>query len=194
MATRADVPTIATTLSAAFVDDPVKQHLTGLAHVPPQRSVAFFDAFTRMQLRHDHVYVAGDGRVPGAALWSPPGHWKVSAGQIVRWSPRFLKMYGRRFLPNLKVLLGPRGLHPTEPHYYLEFVGVHPQHQGKGLGRALIEPVVELADREGVGMYLENSKEKNLAFYGRHGFQVRAHTHLPGRNGPPAWLMWRDPK
>jgi len=191
-ATRADIPSIARTLAAAFVDDPVKQHLTGLPHVPPERSLAFFDAFTHIQLAHEHVYVTEGGEA--AALWSPPGEWKVPVRQIVRWSPRFVKMYGRRFLPNLKVLLALEGLHPTEPHYYLEFVGVHPDHQRKGFGIALLEPMVERADREGVGMYLENSKEKNLAFYGRHGFQVRAETHLPGRNGPPAWLMWRDPK
>jgi len=191
-ATRADIPAIAHTLAAAFADDPIKRHLTGLAHVPPERSLAFFDAFTRIQLPHEHVYVTSGGEA--AALWSPPGEWKVPVSALARWSPRFLKMYGRRFLPNLKVLLALEKLHPTEPHYYLEFVGVHPQHQGKGFGMSLLQPMVERADREGVGLYLENSKEKNLAFYSRHGFQVRTHTHLPGRDGPPAWLMWRDPK
>ena len=160
-ATRADIPSIARTLAAAFVDDPVKQHLTGLPHVPPERSLAFFDAFTHIQLAHEHVYVTEGGEA--AALWSPPGEWKVPVRQIVRWSPRFVKMYGRRFLPNLKVLLALEGLHPTEPHYYLEFVGVHPDHQRKGFGIALLEPMVERADREGVGMYLESSKESNIA-------------------------------
>ena len=41
-------------------------------------------------------------------------------------------------------------------------------------------------------MYLENSKETNISFYGRFGFQVRQQmTHR--RNGPSMWLMWRDP-
>jgi GNAT superfamily N-acetyltransferase len=194
-ATRADVPAIAATLAAAFVDDPVKQHLTGLAHVPPERSIPFFDAFTRIQLPHGHVYVAEvDGEIRGAALWSPPGHWKVPMRTILRWGPRFIRMYGRRFLANLNVLLTVEKHHPREPHYYLEFLGVHPAAQGKGLGRDLVEVMVEIGDREGVPLYLENSKEKNLAFYGRHGFQPREPMHLPGRNGPAIWPMWRDPR
>ena len=54
--------------------------------------------------------------------------------------------------------------------------------------------MVSLGDREGVPLYLENSKEKNLAFYGRHGFQPREPMRLPGRNGPHIWPMWRNPK
>ena len=199
LATRADLPALAAVLAEAFVDDPVKRHLTGLADVPPSRSIPFFDAFTRIQLPHEQVYVAEvdtptGAVIQGAAVWSPPGHWKVPARKIVRWAPRFVRMYGRRFLPNLKLLLTVEQHHPHEPHYYLEFLGVHPAAQGSGLGRALIEPMLELADREGVGLYLENSKEKNLAFYGRYGFQPLEELHLPGRNAPTIWLMWRDPR
>ena len=194
-ATRADIPAIAATLAAAFVDDPVKQHLTGLTHVPPERSQAFFDAFTRIQFPHEHVYVAEvDGEIRGAAVWSPPGHWRVPTGAILRWGPRFVRMYGRRFPANLKVLKAVEQHHPRDPHYYLEFLGVDPAAQGQGLGRLLVDEMVSLGDREGVPLYLENSKEKNLAFYGRHGFQPREPMRLPGRNGPHIWPMWRNPK
>ena len=127
LATRADLPAIAATLAEAFVDDPVKQHLTGVSHVPPSRSLPFFDAFTRMQMPKGHVYVAEvDGDVRGAALWSPPGQWRVPTGSILRWGPRFVRMYGRRFPANLNVLKTVEKHHPHEPHYYLEFLGVHP--------------------------------------------------------------------
>ena len=195
LATRADLPAIAATLAEAFVDDPVKQHLTGVSHVPPSRSLPFFDAFTRMQMPKGHVYVAEvDGDVRGAALWSPPGQWRVPTGSILRWGPRFVRMYGRRFPANLNVLKTVEKHHPHEPHYYLEVLGVHPAAQGQGLGRLLVDEMVAIGDREGVPLYLENSKEKNLAFYGRHGFQARTSVHLPGRDGPEVWPMWRDVK
>lgn len=195
LATRADLPAIAATLAEAFVDDPVKRHLTGVAHVPPSRSIPFFDAFTRIQMPKGHVYVAEvDGVVRGAALWSPPGQWRVPTGAILRWGPRFVRMYGRRFPANLNVLKTVEKHHPHEPHYYLEFLGVHPAAQGQGLGKLLVDEMIAVGDREGVPLYLENSKEKNLAFYGRHGFVPRDPMHLPGVDGPPVWPMWRDAK
>ena len=52
--------------------------------------------------------------------------------------------------------------------------------------------MLERCDREGVGAYLESSKERNVAFYGRHGFRVTGETRFP--RGPRLWLMWRDPR
>ena len=48
-------------------------------------------------------------------------------------------------------------------------------------------------DAEGVGAYLESSKDVNVPYYRRFGFEVRQEiTH--GNDGPKQWLMWRDPK
>jgi ribosomal protein S18 acetylase RimI-like enzyme len=186
-----ELPAVTLTLAKAFFDDPIKVHLAGGRDLTTEQIRPFFDAFTRIQMAHGHAYTT-----PGheaAALWAPPGQWKVPLTSVFRYTPRFLKLYGTRFFSNLNVLTDLEKLHPTEPHYYLEFVGTDPAHQGKGFGRALLDPMVERSDREGVGMYLENSKEQNLAFYGRFGFEVRR-TMQHRRNGPTMWLMWRDPR
>ena len=83
--------------------------------------------------------------------------------------------------------------HPKEPHYYLEFLGTDPAHQRKGLGAAVLEPVLAKCDAEGLGAYLESSKDVNVPYYRHFGFEVRQEiTHK--NNGPKQWLMWRDPK
>jgi ribosomal protein S18 acetylase RimI-like enzyme len=84
--------------------------------------------------------------------------------------------------------------HPREPHWYLAVLGTDPAHQGRGFGSAVMEPVLARADEEGLGCYLESSKESNVAFYARHGFRVTQELDLAKGAGPRLWLMWRDPR
>ncbi|PKN39033.1 MAG: hypothetical protein CVU62_02215 [Deltaproteobacteria bacterium HGW-Deltaproteobacteria-2] len=62
--------------------------------------------------------------------------------------------------------------HPKERHYYLQFIVVVSKYHGKSAGMALMMPTLHICDREKCWAYLENSKEDNLAFYGRFGFIV----------------------
>jgi len=71
-------------------------------------------------------------------------------------------------------------------------LGTDPQHQGKGIGSALLAPVLAKCDAEGIPAYLESSKERNIPFYRRHGFEVTTELNL--KNGPSLWPMWRDPR
>ena len=71
-------------------------------------------------------------------------------------------------------------------------LGTEPASQGQGLGSAVLGPVLEQCDADGVGAYLESSKERNIDFYARHGFRVTDELRL--LRGPRMWGMWRDPR
>ena len=83
-------------------------------------------------------------------------------------------------------------VHERRPHWYLAIVGTDPVHQGHGIGSALLAPVLEQCDREGSLAYLESSKEVNIRFYERHGFEVTQEVRIPG--GPVMWPMLRIPR
>ena len=83
--------------------------------------------------------------------------------------------------------------HPDEPHYYLPVVGVDPDWQGRGIGAALMQPVLERCDRERMPAYLEATTPRNRALYERYGFAVTEEFEL-ANVGPPVWRMWRAPK
>jgi len=117
----------------------------------------------------------------------------MTIGELAKGSPGFVAGFGTNLVGALKTLSTIEKKHPKDPpHYYLAFLGTRPDHQGKGLGSALLKPVLDKCDHEGLGAYLESSKESNLAFYARHGFNLTGEIQLP--KGPLMWSMWRDPK
>ena len=106
--------------------------------------------------------------------------------------PQALLLFGREPPRVLRAVAGSGSKHPSEPHYYLRFMGVVPERQGRGIGSALIRPALERCDREGVLAYLEATTARNAALYERHGFDTFEETRLGG-DGPPLWLMLRRP-
>jgi ribosomal protein S18 acetylase RimI-like enzyme len=98
---------------------------------------------------------------------------------------------GVRGLWRANTLLGVlHANHPKEPHYYLHAIGVRSGQQGRGVGSALLRQGTEHCDREGLLAYLENTNERNLPLYERHGFQVLREWRVTG--GPPIWFMARS--
>jgi len=84
-------------------------------------------------------------------------------------------------------------MHPLQPHWYILILGVHPVHQGKGLGGELLKEVLQRADKERVPVYLESANPKNLDFYRTYGFQVIDEI-VPIAGCPPVWGLIRAPE
>ena len=91
----------------------------------------------------------------------------------------------------LGVLAEMSEVHPSEPHWYLEGLGTHPDWQRRGLASAVLDPVLEQCDADRLPAYLETQRETNVPFYRRHGFEVIGTKQLPD-GGPNMWLMWRE--
>jgi len=184
-----DLSLITASLTKAFADDPVFMYLMGGA-INAKRANLAFQMLGRNMLAHGLI-LTNDER-SAAAYWGLPGSWKVPIASIVKTLPISLRAYRWQTFRALGVLGRMEKLHPKEPHYYLEVLGTDPVQQGKGLGADLLNVVLEKADDEGVGAYLESSKDTNVPYYRRFGFEVVGEIHHP--NGPTMWRMWRDPR
>ena len=107
--------------------------------------------------------------------------------------PATVRAAGARQMPRLmRALTLIERNHPRERQYYLPIIGVEPEWQGKGLGTALLGPMLERCDREGMPAYLEASSARSKACYERSGFVASEELVLPG--GPPLGPMWRTPR
>ena len=121
------------------------------------------------------------------------GGGKCRIGRQLRLLPAMAGVFKGHLPRVLKALMALEGRHPREPHYYLAFIGVEPEWQGRGLGGAVLAPVLERCDAEGMPAFLEASTPRNRALYERHRFTVTEEFTL-GRGAPPQWRMWREPR
>jgi GNAT superfamily N-acetyltransferase len=191
-ATTADVADVARALARAFYDDPVMSWFFRDDTRRMRQLERGFALFMRdVYLRHDESYTTHPP--VGGALWAPPGKWHLGLLSQLRLLPRLAATAGRELPRFLRGLAFIESKHPREAHYYLGPLGVEPEWQGKGVGSALLRPMLERCDREGVPAYLEASTPRNRALYLRNGFEVIEEVTLP-RGGPPSWLMWRAPQ
>jgi GNAT superfamily N-acetyltransferase len=187
-----EVPVLARVLARAFMDDPVATWSCPPERLRPSMLERFQELRLRQLLAHEEVWTT-DG-LACAALWAPPGHVRTSPREDIELMRCLLRPRLVWRLPRVsKGLLEVQRHHPSHPpHWYLAVLGTDPSEQGKGLGSAVMAPVLERCDADGVAAYLESSKERNIDFYARHGFRVTAELRLP--RGPSVWPMWRDPQ
>jgi GNAT superfamily N-acetyltransferase len=182
---------LARTLAAAFIEDPVFAWLLPRERTRPERLRRFFT----IELRHlgsarGTVWTC-DG-LHGAAICMPPGAWQLPPRVALAHAPAFARAFGRR-LPIATALQATMDLrHERRPHWYVLAVGVRPEHQGRGLGTALLSPTLARCDRDGLPAYLEASSERSAALYERLGFEHVRELRLAG--SPPLWLMLRPPQ
>jgi GNAT superfamily N-acetyltransferase len=137
------------------------------------------------------VSVADDAA--GAALWLAPGRWPLAPSEQLRVLPTELRVFGRWPRRGIGGLRALDRHHPSEPHWYLDYIGVHPHAQGRGSGSALLAPMLARCDAEGAPAYLNAGSPRSRELYRRHGFEVTAELRLPF-GGPPLWRMWRVPR
>ena len=191
-AVAADVDAMADQLAASFVDDPVAAHFFRDDRRRPAALRRFFGTQMRADyLRFGGCYTTSDHS--GAAIWAPAGkpYLRGLAG-MAALAPVLPFAFGH-LVVTLKILALMEAKHPKEPHWYLATLGTDPSRQGEGIGTSLMEPVLAHCDREGLPAYLESSKERNVPFYSRLGFEVTEAVDLPGA-GPTIWTMWRTPR
>jgi ribosomal protein S18 acetylase RimI-like enzyme len=190
--TAQDIPVLAAMLARAFWDDPVASWAWRPDHLRPKALERFQATRLRQLIGGEELWTTDD--LTSAALWAPPGAGHSTLRETAMMVPCFV--HPRLALRGPLVGYGWDRLeraHPHDPqHYYLAILGTEPDAQGQGLGSAVLRPVLDRCDEDQVCAYLESSKERNVAFYARHGFRVLSEIRFP--RGPIMWRMWRDPR
>lgn len=194
-ARRSDVKALSRVLGRAFIDDPVMVWMMPDAGRRASALPRIFAAMTRHHfLGGQAVEVATRGEDMGAAaLWDPPGRWKTTPREDLAMMPSFLLALRGEAKRGMEVSELMKQHHPEEPHWYLAVIGSDPEVRGAGFGQALMASRLDRCDAEGAPAYLESTKESNVPYYLRYGFEVTGELTVPG-GGPTMWQMWRAPR
>jgi GNAT superfamily N-acetyltransferase len=183
-------------LVSAFLGDPIFNYYFPDRSVRQKVFELFFDDIIRGQISAECAFATADGAdLSAVAVWMPPDPPEPTLTDRQRSERAIEQLHAldRRAID--AVLAGFEGLqahHPREPHWYLMFIGVNPHLQRGGLGRLLLTPTHQRADRAGTKCYLETPFPETRAFYGKLGYRVVREMRAFG-DAPPLWTMLREP-
>jgi len=137
------------------------------------------------------LQISEAGKIVAAATIYPPGAypfpWTYQARLLFYGILDFGRVNVRAFL---KWQHEAGKIHPKEPHYYFQYLGVLPEYQGRGFGTAMMQYFTFLADRAHMPGYLETASGGAVPMYRRIGFETLGEKEIIGVK---AWFMWRKP-
>lgn len=147
-------------------------------------------------LRYGAVYTTPD--VAGVIFTLPPGHTRISQWEYIQNGFLLTSLvmglrdfqqsnFCEEFVGNIH-----EELMKNRPHVYLWGLVVDPAQKAKGIGTALLQPVLAKADEQKMPVYLETHDENNVAYYQKHGFNLIRSDRIPKYN-LPIWCMVREP-
>ena len=185
-----DIDETSAVLALAFADYPWtrwtvddKDHLARIRSL--QRLVMVELAFP-----YGEIWISlQGGSIVSVSVWMKPRP-PVPAGIVASVATQTAVLEGDRHTRSSAAESILASLRPSAPHYYLGAVGTRPDCQGKGHGRAVLQPVIAAADTDGVALYLETSTASNVHFYSQLGFHISGEADPPG-GGPHVWGMSR---
>jgi len=191
-ATADDIALLVPRLAQSFVSQPLTKWVLGTGERAVRKGEQILTLDFQNALLHDLMYTTAD--LNGAALWYPPGV-RQTIWKSISWIVTFTCITGLsgRLISQLSLFRKYEKTFPKVPHYYLSLLAVAPGCQGKGVGSALLEPVLRICDKEKVPAYTATDTELNVRFYEKHGFRVND-TIVTGDARVTVWTLFREPR
>lgn len=179
---------IVDTLSKAFIDNQSVNFVVKQDRKKAQRLHYLMDYSFEVCWNWGEVYVTEDKK--GVVLFVLP-HKKKNIFKAATLDIKLaLKTVGlRRAFKVLSRESMIKKYHPKHPFYYLWFICISPESQGKGIGSTLMEEIVMESEKRNYPIYLETSTLINLPFYEKFQFK----TYHKAEFGYTLHMMKREP-
>lgn len=190
VATAIDQYALVETLAQAFQTDPALSWILPDSDHRARALRGLFRVLAPADMRAGlALRTAGD---EAAALWRAPGQAHSGTLEFLRTVVPLVATFGTTLPRGLKVQESIDAHRPNGRFWYLHYVGVRSEHQGKGHGGRIIRAQTATADAEGMPCWLETATPVNVPLYERLGFVTQVEWDVAG-GGPHFWGMMRPP-
>lgn len=147
------------------------------------KSRYLFEFVIRWGVLYGEVY-ATSPNLEGVAVWLPPGKVHITLCRAIRSGILTLRFkLGRKFMFRMKstndYLLSINKRHAAFPHWYLFYIGVDTQFQGKGHASTLLTAMLARIDSEQMPCYLRTQKKENVPLFEHYGFRIVHESIIP---------------
>ena len=190
---RNDIERASKVLSRAFDNQPLATYFMPDDTQRQRKSFALYAFSLKYGILYGEVF-SPTKKIEGVAIWHHSSHEKHSTFRALRSGIlRILRVFDGEMFKRIRLFIYT--LHEIqsrllpEPHWYLSFLAVDPEHQGKGYGGALLKEMLVNIDSQGHPCYLEALGEENIGLYERYGFHVVEEIAFAGHK---MWAMVRD--
>ncbi len=158
------------TMVSGFRDDPLYEWLYPDADERPFRLREGFELVLEYGLTRGHLYTNAERSA--VAIWTAPDVELMDARDTTVYLQLIQRQIGDRVDEVAAGLAALSTNRPSKPHFTLHNVVVSAEAQGRGIGGALLEPVLARCDEDGLLACLDSSNSRNVPFYERLGFKV----------------------
>lgn len=184
----------ASVLANAFQGDPLAKYMFPNPVERAKKMPLHFMPILRYGLLFGEVLTTDS--LDGVAVWLPPGQWEVTPERAMQVGfDQLPALMGNeavaRFSQAIEYISTFHVRDAPDDHWYLMAVGIDSTKQGRGIGRALVEPILKQANEAGLPCYLETGEPTNAMFYTKLGFQQLVNEKEPASQ-LPFWTFRRD--
>jgi len=179
-----DLDNAARVLARSFPDDPMMRYFFLDEPQAERKMRLLFQVVVRYGLIYGEVY-APSSNIEGVAVWltSDNNIWdqaKLEQCGFREFSSQVSSAVIEKIVSLDDFSTSRKKQNVPFKHWYLAFIGVAPEHHGKGFASVLIKPMLERIGRESVPCYLETATGKNVAIYEHLGFRLIEKAAIPG--------------
>jgi len=181
-------------LALAFENAPLIRYLLphqGSMYYSQIREFFRFTCETRLDLGWPLIGTLSNTQLTGVACISVPENkdWPTS---LVKKYEKLMSFIGTESVSRLERFSNLSNHYTLrQPHYYLSAIGIHPNFQGRGFGRVLLDTVHEMSELHpaSTGVYLETANPVNVPFYEHFGYHLVSKDKLD--DIVDLWYMFR---